>query len=116
MNFLVSLLYAGVHDEVMAFFLLTKIMFQLSWREVYNDNLLMLISLTRKVTNWLQKDQSKIFAHMEEAGVILAAQLSSPIMGLFANLVPLSTCLRFLDRFIYFGERGVLSIVKKAFT
>ena len=52
---------------------------------------------------------------MEEAGVILEAQLSSPIMGLFANLVPLRTSLRLLDRFIMFGEKGVLSIVKKAF-
>lgn len=47
--------------------------------------------------------------------MILEAQLSSPIMGLFANLVPLSTSLRLLDRFILWGEKGVLSIVKKAF-
>lgn len=116
MNFLVSLLYAAVNDEVIAFSLLTKVMFQLNWREVYNDDLIMLLSLTKKVTTWLYKEEKAMSSHLEEAGVILEAQLSSPIMGLFANLVPLQTCIRFLDRFIMFGEKGVLSIVKKAFT
>lgn len=35
---------------------------------------------------------------------MLEAQLSSPIMALFANLVPSATSLKVLDRFIAFGE------------
>ena len=53
--------------------------------------------------------------HLDEAGVILEAQLASPIMAMFGNLLPLSTSLILLDRFIIYGEKGVLSIVKKAF-
>lgn len=115
MNFLVALLYSAVEDEVVAFGLMCKIMFELNWRDVYKDELLMLIQMTRKIQAWLKKDQCKISQHLDEAGVILEAQLSSPIMGLFANLVPLGTSLRLLDRFIMYGEKGVLSIVKKAF-
>ena len=37
-------------------------------------------------------------------------------MGIFANLVPIEISICVLDRFILFGEEGVLSIVKKAFT
>jgi hypothetical protein len=36
-------------------------------------------------------------------------------MAMFGNLLPLSTSLILLDRFIIYGEKGVLSIVKKAF-
>jgi hypothetical protein len=43
MNFLVALLYAAVNDEVIAFALMTKVMFELNWREVYNSNLIGLL-------------------------------------------------------------------------
>lgn len=53
--------------------------------------------------------------HLDSFGVTLEAQLSSPIMGLFANLVPLDISMRVLDRFVLFGEDGVLDIVKASF-
>jgi hypothetical protein len=56
MNFLVALLYSAVEDEVIAFGLMCKVMFELNWREVYKDELIMLISMTRKVTAWLLKE------------------------------------------------------------
>ena len=64
----------------------------------------------------MHKEHRKVSDHLETAGVILEAQLSSPIMGIFANLVSLDISICVLDRFILFGEEGVLSIVKKAFT
>lgn len=36
-------------------------------------------------------------------------------MGLFANLVSLETSLRVLDRFLLFGEDGVMDIIKSSF-
>ena len=56
MNFLAALLYAAVQDEVIAFALLCKAMFELSWREVYKDELIMLLQMTRKITAWLMKE------------------------------------------------------------
>jgi len=43
MNCLCALLYTAVGDEVIAFGLLCKVMFELNWREVYKDGLIMLI-------------------------------------------------------------------------
>ena len=53
--------------------------------------------------------------HLDYCGVILEAQLSSPFMGIFANLIDLDQSLRVLDRFLYFGESGIVEIVKQAF-
>lgn len=61
------------------------------------------------------KEHKTIAVHLDFCGVILEAQLSSPIMGLFANLVSLETSLLVLDRFLWLGEKGVLDIVKFAF-
>ena len=56
MNFLASLLYIAVRDELIAFALLTKAMFQLNWREVYKDELIKFLEMTKKVTDWLRKE------------------------------------------------------------
>ena len=57
MNFLAALLYAATNNEVVAFVILTKVMFELNWREVYNSNLIGLLNLSKKVTGWLKKEQ-----------------------------------------------------------
>ncbi len=53
MNFLAALLYAAVRDEVLAFGLLMKAMFELNWREVYKDELIMVLIITKKILAWL---------------------------------------------------------------
>lgn len=54
MNFLAGLIYLAVRNEVLAFALLTKVMFEHNWREVYRDELIMLLSLTKKIQAWLK--------------------------------------------------------------
>jgi len=100
MNFVAALLYAAVRDEVLAFGLMMKAMFELNWREVYKDELIMVLIITKKILAWLKKEHKSVAARLLEAEVILEAQLSSPIMALFANLVPLEASLRILDRFM----------------
>lgn len=51
-----ALLFAAVQDEVIAFALMCKVMFELNWRDVYKDELIMLLQMTRKITAWLQKE------------------------------------------------------------
>lgn len=75
----------------------------------------MLINLTREVKLWLNKKHKATAKHLDSCGVTLEAQLSSPFMGLFSNLVPLETSLKVLDRFILHGANGVLDIVKSSF-
>ena len=115
MNFLAALLYLAVGDEIIAFNLLIKVMFDINWREVYLDQLVKLVSLTKKFKSWLLREQKILAVHLDYCGVILEAQLSSPFMGIFANLIDLEQSLRVLDRFLYFGEAGIVEIVKQAF-
>jgi hypothetical protein len=49
MNFLAALLFIAVGDEVIAFSLMTKIMKELGWRDVYKDHLIKLVKLTKKI-------------------------------------------------------------------
>lgn len=61
------------------------------------------------------KDEKALAVHLDAHGLLLEAQLSSPLMAIFANLVPLETSLRILDRFLLQGGRGILNIVKSSF-
>jgi len=116
MNFLVALLYLAVGDEIIAFELLIKVMFDLNWREVYLDQLVGLVKLTKNIKNWLLQKHKTLAVHLDFSGVILEAQLSAPFMGIFANLISLDDSLRVLDRFLYYNEKGILDVVKQAFT
>lgn len=53
MNFLAALFYLAVGDEVVAYSIMSKAMYDLNWREVYKDQLIMLINLTKKIKAWL---------------------------------------------------------------
>lgn len=111
MNFLATLLYIAVNDEVIAFAIMTKIMFEFNWRDVYSDNMIGLLDVTKKVNHWLKKEHKATAHHLDINCILLEVQLSSPVLCLFANLVPIEVALKFLDRFIMYGERGVLSII-----
>ena len=116
MNFLAALLYVAVGDEVIAFALLIKVMNDLRWREIYADKMALLIELTQKVKKWLVRHQKAIAVHLDACEVILEAQLSSPFMGFFANIVNLDMSLRVLDRFLWSGSRALMQIVKRSFS
>ena len=105
------LLYIAVNDEVIAFAIMTKIMFEYNWREVYSDNMIGLLEVTKKVKVWLKKEHRATTAQLDSSGILLEVQLSSPVLCLFANLVPIKVSLKFLDRFIMYGEKGILSII-----
>lgn len=49
MNYLAALLFTATNDEVIAFGIFTKVMFELNWREVYKDELTLLLELTKKI-------------------------------------------------------------------
>lgn len=65
MNYLAALLYIAVGDEVIAYTILTKVMFDLEWREIYKDQLIMLINLTRKIKLWLNKKHKVTAKHLD---------------------------------------------------
>lgn len=61
------------------------------------------------------KDEKALALHLDAHGVLLEAQIASPLMAIFANLLPLETSLRILDRFLLEGGKGILNIVKASF-
>jgi len=73
MNFLVALIYQAVGNETLAFTLLQKVMYDLKWRDCYRDDLIKLISITRKLKQWLMKEHKTIAVHLDFCGVILEA-------------------------------------------
>ena len=116
MNFLVALLLLAVSDEVLAFVLLKKLMKDMKWRAVYLDGLNELFVITEKLKKWFMTREKVIQVKMDACGILLEALLASPVMGLFANLLPLQHSLRVLDRFLYFGEEALINIVKEAYS
>lgn len=53
-----------------------------------------------------------LYIHFESRKIVLEALLSSPFLSLFANVIPNHHALRVLDRFIFFGQKSLLAIVK----
>ena len=53
-----------------------------------------------------------LYIHFESRKIILEALLSNPFLSLFANVIPNKHALKVLDRFIAFGQRALLEIVK----
>ena len=73
MNFLAALLYLATGDETVAFVLLTKVMLDLNWRACYQDELIKVINLTKKLKQWMMKDEKALAVHLDAHGVLLEA-------------------------------------------
>jgi len=73
MNFLAALIYLAVADEVIAYTLLVKAMFDKEWRKVYLDQLVRLMELTKQIKQWLREKHKVIAVHMDACGIILEA-------------------------------------------
>ena len=56
-----------------------------------------------EIKRWLLGNQRLLGIHLESRKILLEAQLSSPFLSLFSNLIPVKEALFVLDRFIHFG-------------
>lgn len=66
----------------------------------------------KEIKYWLQENKRMLFVHFESRRIVLEALLSNPFLSLFANVIPNRHSLKVLDRFIHFGQRSLLQIVK----
>ena len=57
-----------------------------------------------------------MYIHFESRRIVLEALLSNPFLSLFSNVIPNEHALHVLDRFIHFGQRAILQIVKNIIT
>ena len=53
---------------------------------------------------------------MEAQKICMEALLSSPFMVLFSNTISCNHALKVLDRFVHYGQRSLIAIVKNVFT
>lgn len=82
------------------------------WRFVYTDGMRKLNVFVDSIRQWMCETKRMLYIHFESRKIVLEALLSSPFLSLFSNVIPNKQALKVLDRFIHFGQKGILSIVK----
>ena len=137
MNFIAAILYVAVQDEVLAFSIMQRLMQskqqahqieaqlrannirqaknlaqQCEWRFVFTDQMPKLNAFIKDIKKWLQETKRILYIHFQSRQIVLEALLSSPFLSLFSNLIPNQHALKVLDRFIHFGQKAMIDIVK----
>lgn len=70
----------------------------------------------KEIRYWLQENKRMLYVHFESRKIVLEALLSNPFLSLFSNVIPNRHALKVLDRFIHFGQKSLLQIVKNILT
>ena len=82
------------------------------WRFVYTDGMKKLNAFVKDIRYWLQDTKRLLYIHFESRKIVLEALLSNPFLSLFSNVIPNQHALWVLDRFIHFGQKALLDIIK----
>jgi hypothetical protein len=137
MNFLAGIIFTAVNEEVAAFAIMQRIMqskamavmiqselpdeikfsahalrCQPEWRFVYSDGMKKLNAFVDEIKQWLCETRRILYIHFESRKIILEALLSNPILSLFSNVIPNQHALKVLDRFLHFGQKSLIQILK----
>ena len=124
MSFIAAIILMVVEtDEALAWMIFTKILSVTSdWRRMYGENTPKLFEITKTLRAYIRQDLPKMHQKLNEFNVILESLLASPMLTIFANLIPVEDALKVFDRFILGnhqfnlnlldGEQAVLDIMK----
>ena len=82
------------------------------WRFVYTDGMKKLNAFVKDIKRWLLETKRNLYIHFESKNIVLEALLSNPFLSLFSNVIPNQHALKVLDRFVHFGQKAPLAIVK----
>ena len=85
---------------------------QPEWRFVYTDGMKKLNAFVKEIKRWLSDNKRLLYIHFQSRQIVLEALLSNPFLSLFSNVIPNQHALKVLDRFIHFGQKELLNIVK----
>ena len=140
MNFLVAMVYVAVRDEEIAFCVFRRIMqskqqakqIQMDlapalrdsqalknlpeWRFLYTDGMKKLGAFVADINEWLIETKRMLYIHFESRKILLEVCLSNPFLSLFSNIIPNQQALKVMDRFIHFGQKALVQIVKNILT
>jgi hypothetical protein len=102
MSFIAAIILMVIDtDEALAWMIFTKILNTCSdWRRMYGENTPKLFEITKLMRAYIKTDLPKMHQKLNEYNVILESLFASPMLTLFANLIPVEAALKVLDRFI----------------
>lgn len=103
MSFIAALvLMVFDQDEALAWIVFMKLISHVSdWRRFYGENTPKLFEFTKQLREFIKKDlPPKLNRVLIQHNVVLESLLASPLLTLFANLVPLDSAFRILERFL----------------
>ena len=82
------------------------------WRFLYTDRLRKLNAFIEDIRDWLIETKRMLYIHFQSRNITLEACLSNPFLSLFSNVIPSQHVLKVLDRFVHFGQKALVQIVK----
>lgn len=136
MNFIAASVFVAMQDEILAFAVLQRLMQSKSqaiviqhslppalrmpqvlvnlpeWRFLYTDGMKKLAAFVAEVRQWLLETKRLLYIHFESRKILLEVCLSNPFLSLFSNVIPNQHMLKVLDRFLHFGQKALVQIVK----
>ena len=82
------------------------------WRFLYTDRMRKLNAFVEDIKDWLIETKRMLYIHFESRKITLEACLSNPFLSLFSNVIPSQNMLKVLDRFVHFGQKALIQMVK----
>ena len=111
MSFLAGLILMVVDDEFIAWLVFMKLLNTNHWRQLYLPDTPKLYALAKRIRSFIQAKLPKLHLRLTQYNIILESLIASPFFTMFANLLPLDSCLRILDRFMLHGELCLYEIM-----
>ena len=102
MSFIAAIILMVIeNDEPLAWMVFAKILSVTSdWRRMYGENTPKLFEITKTLRAFIRSDLPKMHQKLNEFNVILESLFASPMLTIFANLIPVENAIKVLDRFI----------------
>lgn len=102
MSFIAALILMAVNDDpALAWMIFVKVLSVCcDWRRMYGENTPKLFEITKTLRGWVKSELPKTHSKLNEFNVILESLFASPMLTIFANLIPVDDALKVLDRFI----------------
>ena len=111
MNYLSSLLYLAVQDELKTFTMLANLMdVSTIIRKYYNVDHAIITKYTNQLCKLIEETLPQLHEKIEEEGIIIESILFEWIISMFSNIFPLDLSLKLWDEILFHGEFYIIKI------
>jgi hypothetical protein len=108
MNFIAAMILLYVEDEMLAWFIFTKILDKDEWRNLYLFETPKLFQVTDNLKEFIKKELPLLFKSIQKFDIYLESLFASAFMTLFSNLISIENATKVLDRFILCNNKLTL--------